>query len=246
MSTRQSAAIITGGSRGIGLGIARMLASRGWSLTLTARGAEALEIAVAELSRDTEVRSVAGDMSDEAHVAALVGGHVEAFGTLDALVLAAGVGSAGPIADYPSRRLDRQLEVNFRAPFLLSAAAIPAMREGAHVLAGGVARVIAIASLEGIFPEPGLAAYGATKSALLSLVTSINAEERLNGVVATAISPGYVDTAMSDWVADVIDKDSMLRVDDVVRCVELLLDVSPQAVIPQIALHRRAADPYRA
>ena len=77
-------------------------------------------------------------------------------------------------------------------------------------------------------------------------MASVNAEERVNGVLATAIAPGYVDTAMSDWVADTIPKDEMLKVSDVVSAVEFLLDLSANAVVPTIVLHRRLADPHQA
>jgi 3-oxoacyl-[acyl-carrier protein] reductase len=240
-------ALVTGGSRGIGRGIALRLAQRGWGVTIAARGAEALDDCVRELiSLGSHAIAVAGDISDDQHVTGLIERHLDAFGGLDALVLAAGVGSAGPLAGYPARRLDRQIDVNFRGPFLMTAAALPSMRATAQRNSAGVARVIALSSLEGIHPESGLAAYGATKAALISLVNSINAEERVNGVTATAIAPGYVDTEMSDWISDVIPKASMLSVDDITRCVELLLDLSPQAVIPQIVLTRRDAPSYQA
>ncbi len=240
-------AIVTGGSRGIGRGIALLLARRGWGVTIAARGVEALDDCVGELmSLGARAVSVAGDVSDDRHVTDILERHLDHFGGLDALVLAAGVGSAGPLAGYPARRLDRQFDVNFRGPFLMTAAALPSLRATAQRNASGVARVIALSSLEGLHPESGLAAYGATKAALLSLVNSINTEERGNGVLATAIAPGYVDTEMSDWISDVIPKASMLSVDDITRCVELLLDLSPQAVIPQIVLSRRDAPSYQA
>ena len=128
----------------------------------------------------------------------------------------------------------------------MTAAALPSLRATAQRNSTGVARVIAFSSLEGLHPESGLAAYGATKAALLSLVNSINTEERANGVTATAIAPGYVDTEMSDWISDVIPKSSMISVDDINRCVEFILDLSPQTVIPQIVLTRRDAPNYQA
>ncbi len=240
-------ALVTGGSRGIGRGIALCLAKRGWGVTIAARGVEALEARVRDLtSLGSSAIAVAGDVSDDLHVTDLIERHLDAFGGLDALVLAAGVGSAGPLAGYQARRLDRQIDVNFRGPFLLTAAALPSLRATAQRNDSGVARVIALSSLEGLHPESGLAAYGATKAALISLVNSINTEERGNGVMATAIAPGYVDTEMSDWISDVIPKASMLSVDDITRCVELILDLSPQALLPQIVLSRREAATYQA
>lgn len=219
-----------------------MLGRRGWNITLTARGLSGLDCVAAELAElGVQARSVAGDVADEAHIARLLADHLAAYGGLDALVLAAGVGWAGPIDGYSSKRLDLQLNVNFRSPFLLTSAALPSMRDSANYHTQGVSRLIAISSIEGLNAEPGLAAYGATKAALISLVDSVNSEERINGIVATAIAPGYVATDMSDWVTEVIAKDTMLSVDDVVRCVELVFDLSPQAVLPRIVLQRRTA-----
>ena len=102
-------AIVTGGSRGIGRGIALLLARRGWGVTIAARGVEALDDCVGELmSLGARAVSVAGDVSDDRHVTDILERHLDHFGGLDALVLAAGVGSAGPLAGYPARRLDRQ------------------------------------------------------------------------------------------------------------------------------------------
>lgn len=240
-------ALVTGGSRGIGRGIALTLARRGWGVTLAARGAQALDECRQELiALGGATLAIPGDISDEGHVTSLIERHVDAFAGLDALVLAAGVGSAGPLVGYPARRLDLQINVNFRGPFLMTAAALPSLRATAQRNSTGVARVIALSSLEGLHPESGLGAYGATKAALLSLVNSINTEERANGVTATAIAPGYVDTEMSDWISDVIPKSSMISVDDINRCVEFILDLSPQTVIPQIVLTRRDAPNYQA
>ncbi len=236
------AALVTGGSKGIGFGIARMLASRGWNLTLAARNIEGLKVAQGRLSEfGTEILTISCDVSDEEQNKILVESHVTKFKVLDALVLAAGVGSAGSIVGYSSRRLDLQYNVNFRAPFLLTSAALPALRATALSREDGVSRVIVLSSLGGIYPEAGLPAYSATKAAVISLVNSINLEERTNGVIATAISPGFVNTDMSDWVAEEIPKDTMISVDDIASCVALLLDVSPQCLLPHLIIHRRSA-----
>jgi len=223
-----------------------MLALRGCNITIAARDESALGVIADEFEQlGISTNIVAGDVGKEGHAEALVDSHMAAFGRLDVVIFAAGIGTSSPIAGYPEGRLSRQIDVNFRAPFLVSALAIPHMRATAMQW-NRVARFIAIASLEGLYPEPGLAAYAATKSALISLVATINAEERHNGVMATAISPGYVDTDMSDWISDQIPKASMLEVDDVVRCAEMILDLSPQALVPHIELHRRTAESYKA
>lgn len=108
------------------------------------------------------------------------------------------------------------------------------------------ARVIALASITGVYSEAGLAVYGAAKAALISLISTLNAEESGNGVTATAISPGYVDTEMSAWIHDRIPPEQMLTVNDVVEIIDTLLRLSSRAVVPNIVMTRAGTDGYHA
>ncbi|UMG92726.1 SDR family oxidoreductase [Nocardioides sp. TF02-7] len=181
----RASALVTGASRGIGLGIAEMLARRGTALTITARDEERLADVSGHLRElgAPEVVPVAGDLADPALPDVLGKRHAEAFGDLGCLVLNAGVGTAAPIGDLPEARLDKTLAVNLRAPVLLLQRLLPLLR------AADRARVVVLSSISGVYAEPGLAAYGATKAALNSLVETLNAEESGNGVSATAIAP---------------------------------------------------------
>jgi 3-oxoacyl-[acyl-carrier protein] reductase len=240
-------AIVTGGSRGIGFGMAELLVGRGWSVTLTARRVDQLEQAANQLTEHGgRVQIVAGDMADDNAITDVLEQHEAVFGGLSAVVLAAGVGSAGELGGYPASRWDKQFAVNVRAPFALVSQAIPALRRSAGNSPGGCSRVIAIASIEGIHPERGLSAYGASKAALISLVRSINLEENRNGILATAISPAFVATELSAWTTDTIAFDQMIAVDDVVKVVDLVLSLSPNASIPHIVINRVGAGPYHA
>jgi len=192
------------------------------------------------------VQAVAGDMADESALDQLIEHHSNAFGTLNALIIAAGVGSAGAISDYPLRRFDKLFAVNARGPFALVSRALPMLRQGAAKDPDRGGRIIALASVEGVYPDPGLAAYGAAKAALISLVRSINIEEGANGIVATAISPGFVDTDMSAWTTDTIPADTMLPVSDIVKVVDLVLSVSRSAVLPHVLMNRAGASAYHA
>jgi 3-oxoacyl-[acyl-carrier protein] reductase len=158
------AALVTGAYRGIGLAIARRLAADGFDLTISARSAEALEKAAVELREGGgRVVPVAADMSDERQLDALAAAHEQALGTLDVLVLSAGMGSLGPVSTYPLRRLDTMFAVNLRGPFGLTQRLLPRLREAAAGTPTG-AKVIAVASLTGIAAEPGLGVYGASKA----------------------------------------------------------------------------------
>lgn len=243
-----NSALVTGASRGIGLGIATRLAEHGYMLTITARDAERLE-AVAKQLRDAgspEVRTVAADLADPATPEMLAGAHRDAFGSMKALILNAGVGTAGTIAEFPARRFDKTVAVNLNAPFALIQASLPLLRAHAESDRRRGAKIVALSSITGVYAEAGLAAYGATKAALISLIETLNAEESGNGISASALAPGYVDTDMSDWIKDRIPAETMIEVDDVVEIVDALLKVSSRVVVPKLVLGRAGASPYGA
>jgi 3-oxoacyl-[acyl-carrier protein] reductase len=245
--TSNRSALVTGSTRGIGLGIASHLAEKGWSLTLTARNEERLQEVANNLRRfGGEVQILAADMSDDSTPSKVLGLHESSYGSLNALVLAAGVGSAGPLAGYSIRRFDKQFAVNIRAPFNLITQALPHLRHGARIHPARLGRIVAMASLEGVYPESGLSAYGASKAALISLLHSVNLEEGASGVVGTAISPGFVDTDMSAWVSDRIPPESMIPVSDIVKVVDLVLGLSANAVLPHVVINRSGASAYEA
>lgn len=244
MTSPARTALVTGASRGIGLGIATRLAEEGYALTITGRQAGALDD-VSERLRAAGAPSVLAlpaDAADEGSMVKVAREHEEAHGAISALVLAAGVGSAGSLAGYPLQRWDKQFAVNVRAAFVLVAELLPLLRRTAASRPERVSRLIAMASIEGVHPEAGLAAYGASKAALVSLCSSVNIEESANGVTATAISPGYVDTDMSAWIRDEIPGESMIQVADVVALVDAVLRMSGRTVIPHVVMTRAGTD----
>jgi len=241
-------ALITGASRGIGRGIALRLAERGYALTITSRRAADLEALVPDLHAAGAPRVVhhAADLADRDALTSIVDAHRATFTTMDALVLNGGVGTAGPIDTYPLRRLDRTIEVNLTSAFVLVQCALPLLRAAAGANPTRGAKVVALASITGVYAEPGLAAYGATKAALISFIETLNAEESPRGVTATAIAPGYVDTDMSAWITDSIPAQTMIPVSDVVAVVDMLLSLSARTSIARIALTRSGSRHYQA
>ncbi|MBJ8348301.1 SDR family oxidoreductase [Antrihabitans sp. YC2-6] len=240
-------ALVTGASRGIGLGVAKRLAHMGYSLTVTARDPERLETVAQDLAADgTAVRAIAGDLSDPEHLVRLTEEHEKRHGSMTALILNAGVGTAGNIADFPLRRFDKTFAVNVRAPFQLLQQSLPLLRAGATENPDRGAKVVSLASITGVYAERGLAVYGATKAALISLTQTLNAEESGRGISATTIAPGYVDTDMSKWTQDTIPPNEMLEVNDIVEMVAAILQLSSRAVIPNIVMTRAGTDGYGA
>ena len=221
----ERAALVTGGSSGIGLAIARMLHGEGFGLTLASRRLERVEAAAAELG----AAAVAVDVSSAEACERLVAGHRDRFGRLDVLVNSAGIGIAGRIEDLPARHFDLQLGVNVRGLFLVTQAAIPLLRESRGW-------IVNLASIAGTIPSPGLATYGATKAAVISLTRSLNEELDGDGVRAVAICPGFVDTPMAEWSG--LKGEEMIQPEDCAEIVRMLLRLSPRARIPQVVIER--------
>jgi NAD(P)-dependent dehydrogenase (short-subunit alcohol dehydrogenase family) len=222
-------ALVTGGSSGIGLAIARMLRDEGYALTLAARTVERLEEAAGAL----EAKSVPVDVRREEECARLVAAHLEAHGGLDVLVNSAGVGIAGQIGDTSTKQFDLQQSVNLRSAFLVTREALPALRESRGY-------VINLASIAGTIPTPGLATYGAAKAALIALTQSLVREESATGVRATALCPGFVDTPMAAWTG--IQGAAMIQPEDCAEIVRSLLRLSPAARVPVVVVERAGDD----
>src|ERR671917_1337231 len=156
------AALITGGSSGIGLAIARGLGKDGYGLTISARRPDKLEAAAQQLRDEgLDVEAVPANMANEEEIAQLVALHRERCGRLDVLINNAGIGIGGAVADAETKKLDLQLNVNLRAVYLLAREAIPMLKEaGAE---HGKALMANTASYAGKHGQGWLAAYSATK-----------------------------------------------------------------------------------
>lgn len=219
------AALVTGGSSGIGLAIARLLREEGFDLTLASRRPESVQPAAAELG----AMAVAANMADPEDCARAVAEHRDRFGRLDVLVNSAGIGIAGTVEELDLKKLDMQLDINLRGLFLVTQAAIPLLRESRGW-------IVNLASIAGTLPTPALATYGATKAAVISLTRSLNAELDGDGVRAIALCPGFVDTPMAQWSG--IEPDEMIRPEDCAEVVRMCLRLSPNARIPQVVIER--------
>ena len=183
------AAIVTGGSSGIGLAIARVLGEEGYGVTLSARRAEKLEQAAAELRADgIDVEAVPANMVEEADIVALVESHRSRYGRLDVLVNNAGLGIGGPIAEHSTKQLDMQLAVNLRAVYLTTRESLPLLKQ-----AGAEHRKALIANMASIAGKSGqgwLAAYSATKAGVVGFTQALHKEHAADGIQATVLCPG--------------------------------------------------------
>ena len=232
----ERAALITGGSSGIGLAIARALGTDGYGLTVSARRPEKLEQAVQGLVEEgIEAQAVPANMAREEDIRALVDAHRDRYRRLDVLVNNAGLGIGGAIADQETKKLDLQLDLNLRAVYL-------ATRECVEMLkAAGAehrkALIVNVASIAGKFGQPWLAAYSATKAGVIGLTQAAHGELAGSGVQVTAFCPAFVATPMTDWVQDV-PKEEMIQPEDIAEAVRFLLRTSPACVVPEIQFVR--------
>jgi NAD(P)-dependent dehydrogenase (short-subunit alcohol dehydrogenase family) len=232
------AALITGGSSGIGLAIARVLGQEGYGLTLSARRPEKLEAAADGLRADgLDVLAVPGNLTDEQAIKDAVAAHRERWGRLDVLINNAGLGIGGTVADTETKKLDLQLDVNLRAVYLVARESIPMLKEaGAE---HGKALMINTASIAGKHGQAFLPAYSATKFGVVGLSQALHRELMGDGIQVTALCPAFVATPMTDWVEGQVPKDQMIQPEDIAESVRFLLNVSPACIVPEIQFLRR-------
>ncbi|MHB1570334.1 MAG: SDR family NAD(P)-dependent oxidoreductase [Solirubrobacteraceae bacterium] len=227
------AAIVTGGSSGIGLAIARMLLEEGYGVTLAARRPDKLATAAAELAAGGgEVEPVAGNMASEEAVLQVVAAHRARFGRLDVLVNNAGVGVGAPVAAIDTKRLDMQLAVNLRSVILFYRSCADLLRAAAREHHNAL--VVNMSSISGKSGEPWLSVYSATKAAVIGFTEAMNKELGAEGIKSCALCPAWVDTPMTDFVKQAVDAKSMIRSQDIAEATRMLLRLSPACVVPEI------------
>lgn len=231
------AALITGGSSGIGLAIARMLGGEGHRLTISARRPDKLEASAEELrGAGLDVEAVPANMADEEEIRRLVAAHRDRCGRLDVLINNAGIGIGGAVADAETKKLDLQLDVNLRAVYLLARETIPLLKEaGAE---HGKALMVNTASIAGKRGQGWLAAYSATKFGVVGLSQALHKELSNEGIQVTALCPGFVATPMTDWIEGQIPKEEMIQTEDIAEAVRFLLRTSRNCVVPEIQFLR--------
>ena len=180
-------AVITGGSRGLGLALARALSGRGWDLVIDARHSEDLERATTEMGE--RAQAIPGDVSDPHHRAELTAA-VDRWGTLDLLVNNASVLGPSPqpeLAHYPFDTLEWVFRVNTFAPLAIVQALLPHLTDASGT-------VINITSDAAVEPYEGWGGYGSSKAALDQITAILGAEHP--GLRVYAFDPGDMRTAM--------------------------------------------------
>ncbi len=217
MIFKDKTVIITGGSEGVGAATARLFAEAGANLMLVARNRKNLEAIAEELREKSHVEIFAMDVSDaDACVDVFKKAKFE-FGRVDILVNNAGYHARGNVEAAEPAELARMVDVNLRAPILLTRVALPYLRES------GEGAIINVGSLAGRVVYPGAATYSATKAGLRSFTLALAEELRGSAIKIGLVSPGPISTAFimqdMDAVSDITFSQPMSSAEQVAQSV---------------------------
>jgi 3-oxoacyl-[acyl-carrier protein] reductase len=221
--------IVTGGSRGIGLGITRCLARGGYNVLAVARKESAELRQAMEESTNNGSGSIgftAYDLAEADGIAELVKKLRKEFGPVYALVNNAGMSVDGTLALTNDRQIEQVLRLNVMSPILLSKYVVRSM-----MAEGGNGRIVNLASIMAFTGYSGLSVYGATKASMVGFTRSLAREVGRAGVTVNAVAPGFVDTEMTKGLTEehreqIVRRSALRRlveVDDVAAAVEYLL-----------------------
>jgi NAD(P)-dependent dehydrogenase (short-subunit alcohol dehydrogenase family) len=233
----ERAALVTGGSSGIGLAIARALCEDGYGVTVSARRPDKLETAAAGLRDEGfDVHVVPAQMTDEEQIGALFASHRDRYGRLDVLVNNAGVGIGEAMHEITTKKLDIQIGANLRGVIIATREGLPMLREaGAE---HGKALIVNTASIAGKAGQAWLSVYSATKAGVVGFSQATQRECAHDGIQVTALCPGFVDTAMTEFVKEQVPAEEMIRPEDIAASVRFLLSTSQACLVPEIVFGR--------
>ena len=199
MIFKDKTVVITGGSEGIGAATTRLFAEAGANIMLVARSRKNLEAIATELRDKTRVEIFPMDVTDGDACVDLFKKAAFEFGSVDILVNNAGFHARGPVREVDADDLGRTIDVNLKAPIMLTRIALPYLEE-----AGGGA-IINVASLHGKLASAGATTYSASKFGLRIFTLALNQELEGTGIKAAVVSPGPVDTGFIMENLDEVD-----------------------------------------
>ena len=205
---RGKTALITGGSRGLGLQLARALGEAGATLMLSSRKAQDLEQAAAELkAAGIDARWIAADCAQDAEIKRLADETLAQFGHLDILVNNAGASWGAPAEDHPVEAWDKVMNLNVRGYFLLSQRI--AKNSMIARRSGRIINVASIAGLNGNTPAMNTIAYNTSKGAVINFTRTLGAEWGKYNITVNAICPGFFPSKMSAGLMATIGADRL-------------------------------------
>jgi NAD(P)-dependent dehydrogenase (short-subunit alcohol dehydrogenase family) len=186
---RDKIVVITGGSRGLGLVLARYVCARGGNVALIARDPEELARAKADLApHGNVVLTIECDLLDSEQIRSAVRRIIDRFGKIDILINNAGIIEVGPLEHMRPEDFDRAMRLHFWAPLELISQIVPEMR----IWGGG--RIVNISSIGGKIAVPHMASYSASKFAMTGLSDAVRAELARDNILVTTVAPGMMRT----------------------------------------------------
>ncbi len=227
--------IVTGGSRGLGLGIAKVLQAAGYHVIAMARKtSDQLDALMSspDPASGGSVKFTPVDLEEIAGIPALVKGVRKEFGPIYGLVNNAGIGTAGVLATMPDAAIERLVRLNTVSPIMMSKYVVRSM------MTDGGGRIVNVSSIVSTTGFKALSVYGATKSSLIGFTRSLAREVGPLGINVNAVAPGFIDTAMTDGL-DGGQHDRIVRrsplgrlaeASDVAGAVEFLLSVKARNI----------------
>ena len=205
---RGKTALVTGGSRGLGLQLARALGEAGATLMLSSRKAHDLEQAAAELKADgIDARWIAADCAQDAEIKRLADETLAQFGHLDILVNNAGASWGAPAEDHPVDAWDKVMNLNVRGYFLLSQRV--AKQSMIARRSGRIINVASILGLNGNPPDMNTIAYNTSKGAVINFTRTLGAEWGKYNITVNAICPGFFPSKMTAGLMATIGEDQL-------------------------------------
>jgi 3-oxoacyl-[acyl-carrier protein] reductase len=187
--------LVTGGSRGLGLGIVRKLASCGYRAIALARR-KSPELDAATVAAPGAIEFISFDLAQIDRIPGMVRDLRRRFGPIHGLVNNAALGFDGLLALMPDARIEELLRLNTLSPIVLTKYAVR------HMMADGGGRIVNVASIIGFTGYSGLSAYAASKASLIGFTRSLAREVGRMGVNVNAVAPGFVDTEMTREMDD--------------------------------------------
>jgi len=222
--------VITGGSRGIGLAMARTFARAGYSVVIAGRDAKRLENAAAEVRKNQgQVAAVPADVRDPGSVAKLFQAVSRVHSVIDVLINNAGVAHAlAPVEQLAVEAWKEVIETNLTGTFLVTRAALPLMRAG-----GTIVNNLSIAATQ---PFAGMSAYNAAKFGALGFTRALREDLRQQGIRVLALLPGATDTEIWDQFWPDAPKEKMISADAVAEAVLHAVSAPANTTIEEIRI----------
>jgi gluconate 5-dehydrogenase len=203
-------ALVTGGSRGLGLQIAEALGEAGAKILLSSRKAADLEDAAANLQdRGIDTRWVAADASQPAEIARVAAEAMQRLGQVDILVNNAGATWGASTEDYPLEAWDKVMNLNIRSIFLMSQAVARASMIPRR--AGRIINIASIAGLAGNPPDMKMIAYNTSKGAVVNFTRALAGEWGAHGITVNALAPGFFPSKMTKGLLQQVGADNMAK-----------------------------------